>query len=161
TAFIPGLTGQFFRQFALTIASAAFFSATNALTMAPARAVAWIKPHGAGHEDVKEALPRLGIVVLFGFLSYLLLGRFAESLLMAALRGSVGGPAPSWITRALLFVPGAVAGWFLSRLVNRALGWFFGLFNKAFDLGTTAYKTVVSLALRLSIIVLILYVGLL
>ena len=35
TAFIPGLTGQFFRQFALTIAVAAFFSATNALTMAP------------------------------------------------------------------------------------------------------------------------------
>ena len=35
TAFIPGLTGQFFRQFALTIATAALFSATNALTMAP------------------------------------------------------------------------------------------------------------------------------
>src|SRR5262249_46660404 len=33
--------------------------------------------------------------------------------------------------------------------------------NKASDPGTTAYKTVVSLALRLSIIVLILYVGLL
>jgi multidrug efflux pump len=161
TAFIPGLTGQFFRQFALTIASAAFFSATNALTMAPARAVAWIKPHGAGHEDVKEALPRVGIAALFGFLTYFLLGRFVESPLTAALRGSVGDEGATWITRALLFVPGAVAGWFLSRKVNQGLGWFFGLFNKAFDLGTTAYKTGVSMMLRLCFIVLIIYVGLL
>jgi multidrug efflux pump len=161
TAFIPGLTGQFFRQFALTIASAAFFSATNALTMAPARAVAWIKPHGAGHEDVKEALPRVGIAALFGFLTYFVLGRFAESPLTAALSGSVGEAAASWLTRAVLFVPGALAGWFLSRLVNRALGWFFGLFNKAFDIGTLAYKMGVSLSLRLCLIVLIIYVGLL
>src|SRR5262249_29899050 len=75
TAFIPGLTGQFFRQFALTIATAAFFSATNALTMAPARAVAWIKPHGAGHET-KEALPRIGIAALLGLASYFMLVRF-------------------------------------------------------------------------------------
>jgi multidrug efflux pump len=160
TAFIPGLTGQFFRQFALTIASAAFFSATNALTMAPARAVAWIKPHGAGHEDTKEALPRVGIAALFGFLSYFLLGPFAEAPLTAALHGPVGAGAV-WIVRALLFVPGVVAGWFLSHLVNRMLGWFFGLFNKAFDLGTLGYKKGVSLSLRLTIIVLILYVGLL
>ena len=61
TAFIPGLTGQFFRQFALTIATSALFSATNALTMAPARAVAWIKPHGEGARRGAEALPRLAI----------------------------------------------------------------------------------------------------
>jgi multidrug efflux pump subunit AcrB len=160
TAFIPGLTGQFFRQFALTIASAAFFSATNALTMAPARAVAWIKPHGAGHEDAKEALPRIGIVALFGFLTYFLLGRLTAPL-TTGLRGAVGDTAASWLTPTLLFAPGAVAGWFLSRRVNQALGWFFGLFNKAFDFGTAAYKTGVSLSLRLSIIVLIVYVGLL
>ena len=41
TAFIPGLSGQFFRQFALTIAASAILSATNALTMAPARAASW------------------------------------------------------------------------------------------------------------------------
>jgi hydrophobe/amphiphile efflux-1 (HAE1) family protein len=161
TAFIPGLTGQFFRQFALTIASAAFLSATNALTMAPARAVAWIKPHGAGHEEVKEALPQVGIAVLFGFLTYFLLGRFLESPLTEALRGPVGSAGASWIVRALLFLPGAVAGWFLSRLVNRGLAWFFGLFNKAFDLGSGAYKMGVSMSLRLCLIVLILYVGLL
>jgi multidrug efflux pump len=147
--------GQFFRQFALTIASAAFFSATNALTMAPARAVAWIKPHGAGHEEVKEALPRVGVALLFGFLTYYLLGGFVESPLTAALGSSVGDAAALWMTRAILFAPGAVAGWFLSRLVNQGLGWFFGLFNRAFDIGTRAYKMGVSLSLRLSIVVLI------
>ena len=44
TAFIPGISGQFYRQFALTIAAATIISAINAMTMAPARAVTLIKP---------------------------------------------------------------------------------------------------------------------
>ena len=35
-AFMPGITGQLYRQFALTIAASTFFSALNALTLAPA-----------------------------------------------------------------------------------------------------------------------------
>jgi len=35
-AVIPGITGQFFRQFALTIAASTFFSAINSLTLSPA-----------------------------------------------------------------------------------------------------------------------------
>ena len=35
-AFITGITGQFFRQFALTIAVSTFFSAINSLTLSPA-----------------------------------------------------------------------------------------------------------------------------
>src|SRR5438067_11997321 len=35
-AFISGITGQFFRQFALTIAVSTFFSAVNSLTLSPA-----------------------------------------------------------------------------------------------------------------------------
>src|SRR6266478_840747 len=41
SAFLGGITGQFFRQFALTIAVAMIISAINAMTMTPARA-AWI-----------------------------------------------------------------------------------------------------------------------
>ncbi len=37
-AFMPGITGQLYRQFALTLAVAAVFSAINAMTMAPALA---------------------------------------------------------------------------------------------------------------------------
>jgi HAE1 family hydrophobic/amphiphilic exporter-1 len=36
TAFLPGITGQLYRQFALTIAVATIFSSINALTMSPA-----------------------------------------------------------------------------------------------------------------------------
>ena len=41
SAFLGGLTGQFFRQFALTISVSMLISATNAMTMTPARA-AWV-----------------------------------------------------------------------------------------------------------------------
>src|SRR4029078_4029540 len=77
TAFMPGLTGQFFRQFALTIACSTIISATNALTMPPTRAVAWIKPHGHGAGGVKrEALPRVAYSILFGVLTGRLLVPF-------------------------------------------------------------------------------------
>jgi multidrug efflux pump subunit AcrB len=155
TAFIPGLTGQFFRQFALTIASAALFSAINALTMAPARAVAWIKPHGEGHEG-KEALPRVGIAALLGLVTYYVINRFIP-------QGTVptGNQYELWGVRVALCLPGFIAGWFLSKQINLLLGWCFGIFNKAFDWLTWGYSRIVGVGLRLSIIVVILYVGLL
>ena len=44
-AFLPGITGQLFRQFALVIASIAIISAINALTLKPAQCALWLKPH--------------------------------------------------------------------------------------------------------------------
>src|SRR6202789_974834 len=57
--FIGGITGQFFRQFAVTIAVSTIISAVNALTMTPSRAVLIFKTEeGAhGHEFKREALP--------------------------------------------------------------------------------------------------------
>src|ERR671935_1084392 len=69
TAFIPGISGQFYRQFALTIAASTLISAINALTMAPARAIQLIRPHTAEHAGTREALPRFGIVLLGGYLA--------------------------------------------------------------------------------------------
>ncbi|HVJ81963.1 MAG TPA: efflux RND transporter permease subunit, partial [Planctomycetia bacterium] len=46
TAFISGITGQFYRQFALTIASATIISAFNSLTLSPAIAAIILQPHG-------------------------------------------------------------------------------------------------------------------
>jgi hydrophobic/amphiphilic exporter-1 (mainly G- bacteria), HAE1 family len=43
-AFLPGITGQLFRQFALVIASTAVISAINALTLKPAQCALWLKP---------------------------------------------------------------------------------------------------------------------
>jgi multidrug efflux pump len=46
-AFISGITGQFFRQFALTIAVSTVISAFNSLTLSPALAAVLLKPHHA------------------------------------------------------------------------------------------------------------------
>jgi len=47
TAFLSGLTGQFYRQFALTIAISTMLSAINSLTLSPALAAVLLKPHTA------------------------------------------------------------------------------------------------------------------
>jgi multidrug efflux pump subunit AcrB len=59
SVFVPGLTGQFYRQFAVTIAVAMIISAVNAMTLTPSRAVAIFRTEeGAqGHEHKKEVLP--------------------------------------------------------------------------------------------------------
>ena len=45
-SFLPGLTGQIFRQFALVIAATTVISALNALTLKPAQCALWLKPRG-------------------------------------------------------------------------------------------------------------------
>ena len=62
-AFISGLTGQFYKQFALTIAISTVISAFNSLTLSPALAALLLKPHG--HE--KDLLTRI-VERFFGFI---------------------------------------------------------------------------------------------
>ena len=59
TAFISGLTGQFYRQFALTIAISTVISAINSLTLSPALASRLLRPHGAERDRVQRAADRL------------------------------------------------------------------------------------------------------
>ncbi len=47
TAFLAGITGQFFRQFALTIAVSTMLSAFVSLTLTPALCAILLEPHGA------------------------------------------------------------------------------------------------------------------
>jgi hydrophobic/amphiphilic exporter-1 (mainly G- bacteria), HAE1 family len=44
TAFLPGITGQLYRQFALTIAATALISAINAVTLKPAQCATYLRP---------------------------------------------------------------------------------------------------------------------
>jgi multidrug efflux pump len=99
-AFIPGITGQFFRQFALTIAVSTFFSAVNSLTLSPALCALLLKPK---HEQRDP----------------------------------------------------------LTWLLNLALGWFFKLFNLGFEKSANLYASSVGILLRLSVLVLLAYGGLL
>ncbi|MBN8736909.1 MAG: multidrug efflux RND transporter permease subunit [Xanthomonadales bacterium] len=63
TAFISGLTGEFYRQFALTIAISTVISAFNSLTLSPALSAILLLPHDAP----KDRLTR-GIERAFGWL---------------------------------------------------------------------------------------------
>ncbi|MBE0438708.1 MAG: efflux RND transporter permease subunit [Gammaproteobacteria bacterium] len=61
-AFVSGLTGQFYQQFALTIAISTVISAFNSLTLSPALAALLLR----GHDQPKDALTKL-IDALFGW----------------------------------------------------------------------------------------------
>ncbi|GAD02291.1 efflux RND transporter permease subunit [Agarivorans albus] len=55
TAFMSGLTGQFYKQFALTITISTFISAINSLTLSPALSALLLK----GHDEPKDRLTRI------------------------------------------------------------------------------------------------------
>jgi multidrug efflux pump len=181
SAFLGGITGQFFRQFALTISVTMIISAINAMTMTPARA-AWIfagrdgdrrgvSPPVHGHQG-KEALPWWSFALFGGLVTAWLLaptlgvwlGLPAGEESGEAAPGGLGATLLSWGVSLVLFLPGAIAGgalgWFLIRPVNQALDYFFRGFNWVFERATAAYGKAVGWCLRLSVIVLLVYVGL-
>ena len=58
-AFISGLTGQFYKQFALTIAISTVISAFNSLTLSPALAAVLLKGHDAPKDRFSRILDRI------------------------------------------------------------------------------------------------------
>src|SRR5438874_1468409 len=138
-AFISGITGQFFRQFALTIAVSTVISAFNSLTLSPALSALLLKPRAKG---TYEALPRLAIVLLAAAGGYW---------------GVTHGLAP-WLgiaNETVVSVAGVAAGvlvgWFFGDPFNRLLGRAFYLFNKGFDKSAEGYTRAVGVLLRFSI----------
>ena len=163
TAFIAGISGQFYRQFALTIAASTIISAINAMTMAPARAVTLIKPHAHG-EERHEALPRAGVVLLGALLAdFLLTGRVQHLFgLSAGGHGheAHGSDAALWAVRLAVVAVGGFGGYRLNERVNRALLAFFKGFNRVFERLTAGYGRIVSGLVRATGVILLLYGGL-
>ncbi|HEX8340482.1 MAG TPA: multidrug efflux RND transporter permease subunit [Tepidisphaeraceae bacterium] len=62
-ALLGGITGELYRQFALTIAASTFLSAVNALTLSPAMAALFLKPHKPG---AKKNFFTRGFDAMFG-----------------------------------------------------------------------------------------------
>ena len=58
-AFLSGVTGQFYKQFAVTIAISTVISAINSLTLSPALAARLLKPHGAAKDVPTRLIDRL------------------------------------------------------------------------------------------------------
>jgi multidrug efflux pump subunit AcrB len=158
-AFITGITGQFYRQFALTIATSTVISAFNSLTLSPALSALLLRPRQKG---VFQALPWPAFVAAGAWAGYVLLGPR-----LLTLAGTYAEQIHSGILTAdrvaglVGLAAGAVAGWVTSGFLNRLCGWSFYLFNKGFDRAAAAYTRIVAGLLRVSVLVLLLYGGLL
>jgi multidrug efflux pump len=171
TGFIAGISGQFYKQFALTIAASTFISALNALTLSPALAALILKPHAhhaEGHEA--EALPRPAIVLLMGLIFWFELSGLVGSWFGLESGHGGGGHGAghhepsallSWGVPLAVFAVGAVVGWLTAGAINGLLTRFFAAFNRFFDRATAAYGRVVTSLLKASMVVLVLYAGLL
>ncbi len=156
-AFISGITGQFFRQFALTIAVSTVLSAFNSLTLSPALAALLLKPRQKGNY---ETLPRFTFVLAGVWLAWM----YVTPVILEAIHAATGiDPAtiPSWLPPLATGLAGGAVSWMLRKPLNVGLGWSFARFNEAFDKSADAYSKVVGVFLRLSVLVLIVYVGLL
>tara|TARA_R110002072_G_scaffold90500_10_gene202533 strand:+ start:7487 stop:10639 length:3153 start_codon:yes stop_codon:yes gene_type:complete len=75
TAFISGLTGEFYQQFALTIAISTIISTFNSLTLSPALAAVLLKPHDAKKDWFSRFLDSV-----FGRFVFSPFNRFFEKL---------------------------------------------------------------------------------
>jgi multidrug efflux pump subunit AcrB len=176
-AFITGIVGQFFRQFAMTIAVSTLISAFNSLTLSPALTALLLKPKPVGQTRLSgrqtsqtrvsgppEVLPRLAFVLIGGWLSW----RYLTPILTTPLKdlpdidpSQSSSLLVSWSPGLLVAFIGAVAGWVLSPPLNRLLGWLFRGFNRGFERATGMYTRTVGGLLRVSILVLVVYGGLL
>ncbi|WP_053269267.1 efflux RND transporter permease subunit [Pseudomonas chlororaphis] len=58
-AFLSGVTGQFYKQFAVTIAISTVISAINSLTLSPALAAKLFRPHGAPQDWLERGIQKV------------------------------------------------------------------------------------------------------
>jgi multidrug efflux pump subunit AcrB len=161
-AFISGIIGQFFRQFALTIAVSTLISAFNSLTLSPALSALLLRPRVKGKI---EPLPWFVFIPIGAWLGHKLGLHWAGDLIpkvesettLAAFWDivRVWGPIVLGVLAAVLM------GALLNRPLNAALGTGFRWFERAFDSSVAAYTRSVARLLRVSLVVIVVYVGLL
>src|SRR3954463_7197047 len=135
TAFMAGISGQFYRQFALTIAASTVISAFNSLTLSPALCAILLKSHAHGdaHAHKPDALPRLGIALIGGLIAYVyLLGPVAHLFGMET-GGGHGAPEAAahssgtglLVVKLAVFAIGLAIGYGVSKFINAMLASFF------------------------------------
>jgi multidrug efflux pump len=152
--FISGIIGEFFRQFAVTIAISTMLSAFNSLTLSPALCALLLKPHAPG--EAQEPLPRAAFPLFGAVVAAIYLRHTVASALPADLE-----PWTRWIAIGIPALIGGVVGYLLRITANRLLGTAFKIFNIGFDRATNGYLKIVSGSLRIAAIVFIGYGGLL
>ncbi len=159
-AFITGITGQFFRQFAMTIAVSTIISAFNSLTLSPALTAVLLRPRDKANS---LPLPWLAFPLIGGFAGWMLLAEPAEPLL-ARYGGDIEarfGEWAAWLPTIAATALGAVVLGATGPVLNRLLAVAFRTFDRGFRVATSAYVRLTGGVLRTSAIVLVLYCGLL
>jgi multidrug efflux pump len=168
-AFISGIVGQFFRQFAMTISVSTIISAFNSLTLSPALAAVLLRPRS---RTIRQALPRPAYVLLGGWAGWVFLAPWLEPRMGGWLVSILSRSAPSlgidlgssdsarWAAALLALAAGGATGWLAGRPFDRLLAGFFALFNAAFRSATTVYSRLVGSLLRVGALVLLVYGGL-
>jgi multidrug efflux pump len=175
-AFIGGITGLFFRQFALTIAVSTLLSAFNSLTLSPALTAMLLRPRAGhagqtGRQGDKETrrqdpLPRFAFALLGGWLGWKYLApAVAKGLASWQWEGAdllLSPCLPVSLSPCLLVClsVGGVSGWLAGRWLNPILGRLFYQFNAGFGVATDWYTRLVGRLLRGSAFVLVVYGGL-
>jgi multidrug efflux pump len=151
--FISGIIGEFYRQFAVTIAVSTLLSAFNSLTLSPALCALLLKHQRPG--EAAEPLPRVTFPLAGAGLAYWFLGAHmgAAHPELAAL--------PDWAAPVIAAVAGGVAGFAVRVILNRALGYLFAGFNAGFEAVTKGYLALVGATLRVTLLLLVVYGGLL
>ena len=135
-AFISGVTGQFFRQFALTIAASTIISAFNSLTLSPALAAMFLRR--ATRRRTNRCRGSLS-VLWRGWLAYAL----ARAVARAAGSMRAGRPhSPCRVRRRLarcavdLRVAGSRCGWLIGKpLQSPSSRWLFRLLQSRLQCG--------------------------
>ena len=162
TAFITGISGEFYRQFAITIAASTAFSAVNSLTLSPALAAILFSGHEEAAKSASTAasnspLPRT-VIGLLGGLAVIWLGEDL-AIVWAGLADGAASLA-FWGLRLAVFAAGFVGAAALAPLVNLLLSGLFRLFNLFFEVTTGVYGAVVGVLLRIAIVMVGVYVAL-
>jgi len=159
-AFISGITGHFFRQFAVTISASTIISAFNSLTLSPALTALLLRSR---NKETAPPLPTFIFPVIGGWLGWELLAPRVMNLLTEAPASMLAyvRQAPAWAVPATSALVCAAAGWAVSRPLNYLLRRFFQAFNAGFARATSGYVRLVGGLLRVGIVVLVVYGGLL
>lgn len=91
TAFVAGVTGELYKQFALTIAAATFFSGLNSLTLTPALCALFLRPSAPGRNFVYRAFDKIynRLVSVYGTVAAWLIRRPVSAALLFLLFSAV------------------------------------------------------------------------
>ncbi|QVL34698.1 efflux RND transporter permease subunit [Telmatocola sphagniphila] len=161
---IPGITGLFFKQFAVVVAVSTLLSAFNSLTLSPALCPLLLKPHGHPPAESEEShaatTPARRMDALPAFGVSLIVGLIAAHFFGDVLGGLLPKTWSHFTKEIVVFLIAMIPGYFSTQAVNWLLSWFFLYFNWGFDKTIEGYGWSVNRMIRLSLIMMVVYVGL-